>query len=129
MLLALRATRRAAITRTVPLDLAVRGDTRHADARWRSSCATRREAQEPSDQGWGFEPARAGRYRVQVRAEFDVTLAVFDATRELVCSDDAMAIAQSEVTVTLQAHARYAVVVDGADGASGPYELIVQYCP
>ncbi|MGE0784562.1 MAG: hypothetical protein AB7S26_02665 [Sandaracinaceae bacterium] len=79
------------------------------------------------DEVWSFDPPATGRYRIDVASDFDGTLAVYPpgASEPIACNDDEGTTRASRVEVDLSAGTRYAVVVDGYQGASGHYRIRV----
>ena len=81
------------------------------------------------DDMYRFVAPGPGPYRFHTfGSAFDTVLYVWDECDgpELGCSDDANLELQSEVVVELAGGQEVWVVVDGVDGASGPYQLNVQ---
>ncbi len=127
-LLAVQALRRAAIHREVLLDAPVRGDTRHPDARAVPRCAAHdRDAY--ADQGWSFTAQESRSYTAHVRALHDATVSVYEGDRELRCDDDGAALGEPRLSFNAVRGGRYTIVVDGYQGAQGPYELTLSRAP
>ena len=107
------------------LDHPVSDQTTGAGDHHTPACGAR---QGSSDHVWHFRALRDGSYRFRVTAEYDSVLAVIDeSNRELECNDDfGGSTRRSEVVVALSTGHSYGVVVDGYQGAEGPYQLAVE---
>jgi len=101
----------------------VSGTTRGAADRWQPSCGAPAGG---GDRAFVFVPPRAGTYRVEVEADYDSVLAVFDEGGEaLDCNDDHDRTSHSLVERRFEAGRRYTLVVDGYRGATGGFRLRV----
>ena len=101
----------------------VRGSTRGAGDRWQPACGAPAGG---GDRAYVFIPPESGTYQLDVDADYDSVLAVFDADGgALECNDDHDRTTHSRVVRRFEAGQRYTVVVDGYRGATGGFTLRV----
>jgi len=82
------------------------------------------------DAAFSWTAPRAGTYRIHTGgAGYNTVLYVRDGAcdgAEVACNDDAEKTFQSQLSVTLRAGQTVVIVVDGADGGAGAFEISIE---
>ncbi len=108
---------------TVAVGTPVNGTTTGGQNRFTPSCGA---AASSPDNVWELTPTQSGTYRIHVNSQYDAVVSLWDERgAEVACNDDLNSTSESEVVVGLQAGRTYNVVVDGYNGATGDYQLLV----